>query len=373
MEDWENCSKFPGNATAEYRRESACQTTRASFLNLEDWSKSLENAFFDDQHLTPPMENHLFLHQAIRCTNGNRSESGWIMAANFSPRIWEFEGVRRELGKRPLIMGIINVTPDSFSDGGRFLQTDAAVEQAVRLVEEGADILDVGGESTRPLSQPVDEVEELRRVIPVIQRLVARTSVPISVDTTKAEVAHQALQAGAKIVNDISALTLDPRMIDVCRQSSCGIIAMHMQGTPQTMQVDPQYSNVVQEIIDYFEARLNALAAVGIDRQRVVLDPGVGFGKTAQHNMQILSSIQRFRAPGRPVLIGHSRKRFLQKVIGRTVDERQFGTIGVSVAVAQQGVDIIRVHDVAANRDAINAFLAITEPSFRNILASDAS
>jgi dihydropteroate synthase len=258
------------------------------------------------------------------------------------------------------MMGIVNVTPDSFSDGGRFLVEDAAVEQALRLAEEGADILDIGGESTRPASDPVDEAEELRRVIPVIKRLAAQLPIPISVDTNKAEVARQALQAGARIVNDVAGLR-DAEMVDVCRQSRCGIVCMHMQGTPQTMQVDPQYKDVVAEIREFFAERLQTLAGAGIDPQRIALDPGVGFGKTAQHNMQILSSICDFQELGRPVLIGHSRKRFLQKVIGRTVDERLFGTIGVSVALAHQQVDIIRVHDVAANRDAITAFLATAQ------------
>ena len=255
-------------------------------------------------------------------------------------------------------MGIVNVTPDSFSDGGQFLQRDAAIEQGLRLVEEGADILDVGGESTRPASEPVSEEEELRRVIPVIERLAQRTSLPISVDTFKSAVAGQALQAGARIVNDISGLRFDRNMVDVCRNAGCGIVCMHMQGTPQTMQVDPQYVDVVAEICDFFAERLQTLTNAGIPASRVVFDPGVGFGKTAQHNIQILSSIQRFQAIGRPVLIGHSRKGFLQKVIGRTVDERLFGTIGVSVSLANQQTDIIRIHDVAANRDAITAFLA---------------
>lgn len=275
-------------------------------------------------------------------------------------RIWEFEGFHYASGRPPLLMGIVNVTPDSFSDGGRFLIEDAAVEQALRLAEEGADILDIGGESTRPASEPVGEAEELRRVLPVITRLAGRLAIPISIDTNKAEVARQALLAGARIVNDVAGLR-DARMVDVCRQSRCGIVCMHMQGTPQTMQVDPQYKNVVAEIREFFAERLQTLTGAGIEPQRIALDPGVGFGKTAHHNMQILSSIREFQELGRPVLIGHSRKRFLQKVIGRTVDERLFGTIGVSVALAHQNVDIIRVHDVAANRDAITAFLATAQ------------
>jgi dihydropteroate synthase len=255
------------------------------------------------------------------------------------------------------MMGIVNVTPDSFSDGGKFLMEDAAVEHALRLTEEGADILDIGGESTRPAAESVSESDELSRVIPVVRRLATLTSVPISVDTSKPEVARQALLSGARIVNDISGLR-DSRMVEVCCQSACGIVCMHMQGTPQTMQANPRYDDVVAEISNFFAERLQMLTRAGIHTNRIVLDPGVGFGKTPQHNIQILSSIREFQKLGRPILIGHSRKRFLQKVIGRSVDERLFGTIGVSVAVAQQGADIIRVHDVAANRDSITAFLA---------------
>ncbi|MEK6258592.1 MAG: dihydropteroate synthase [Planctomycetota bacterium] len=256
-------------------------------------------------------------------------------------------------------MGIVNITPDSFSDGGRFLAPEAALEHALSLADEGADILDVGGESTRPGADAVSLDEELRRVIPLIEQLVHRTDVPISVDTSKAEVARQALQAGARIVNDISGLRFDPKMIEVCRDARCGVVVMHMQGTPQTMQIEPRYTDVVEEICEYFKERLQTLGRGGIDAERIVLDPGVGFGKTAEHNLEILSHIARFRALGRPVLIGHSRKRFLKKIIGRDVDESRFGTVGVSVALAQQHIDIVRVHDVAANRDAIAAYRAV--------------
>lgn len=273
-------------------------------------------------------------------------------------RVWEFGGFRSEPGDRPLLMGIVNVTPDSFSDGGRFLLEDAAVEHALKLVDEGADILDVGGESTRPASHSVALEDELQRVVPVIKRLAGRTAVPISVDTSKSVVARAALEAGATIINDISGLRFDRQMVSVCQQYPCGIVCMHMQGTPQTMQIDPRYTNVVTEIRDFLIERLQFLVGAEIAPERIVFDPGVGFGKTAEHNIQILSSIQDFQAIGRPILIGHSRKGFLKKVTGRQLDERLFGTIGVSVALAHQGVDLLRVHDVAANRDAITAFLA---------------
>ena len=277
-------------------------------------------------------------------------------------RTWVFEGLRRELGQTPLIMGIVNVTPDSFSDGGQFLAQQAAVGHALKLVTEGADILDVGGESTRPGADEVPLDEELRRVIPVIEQLAKSTTVPISVDTSKAEVARQALRAGASIVNDVSGLLFDLNMIEVCRESRCGVSVMHIQGTPRTMQVEPHYDDVVAEICEYFAERLATLEQAGIDPERIVLDPGIGFGKTAQHNLEILSNIAAFRALGRPVLIGHSRKRFLKKLIQREVDERLFGTVGVTLALARQHADLIRVHDVAANRDALAAYQAVCEP-----------
>jgi len=267
---------------------------------------------------------------------------------------------RYELGRTPLLMGIVNVTPDSFSDGGSFHAADAAVRHALQLAEDGADLLDIGGESTRPGAQPVPLAEELSRVVPVIERLARETPLPLSVDTTKAEVARQALQAGARIVNDVSGLLFDPEMPAVCREHDAGVVCMHMQGTPQTMQNDPHYDDVVAEISAYFAARLKALEEAGIDRERVVLDPGIGFGKTAAHNLEILSHVGTFRALGRPVLIGHSRKRFLQKVLGRPVEERLFGTLGVSLALAAQSTDILRVHDVRGTRDALAAWTEIT-------------
>jgi dihydropteroate synthase len=258
-------------------------------------------------------------------------------------------------------MGIVNVTPDSFSDGGQFLDPDAAVRHALALVEEGADILDVGAESTRPGSLPVSLDEELRRLIPVIERLSRESRIPISVDTTKAEVARRALEAGARIVNDISGLTLDPEMPSVCRDFGAGVICMHIRGTPQTMQDDPRYDDVVEEVCQHLERRLDELEEAGVAREQVVIDPGIGFGKTAQHNLEILSNVRRFRELGRPVLIGHSRKRFLGKVLGRPVEERTYGTLGVSLALAQQHVDILRVHDVRATRDALLAWQAIAD------------
>lgn len=280
-------------------------------------------------------------------------------STNSITRTWRIDGHASQLGETPWIMGIVNVTPDSFSDGGRFLEIDRALEQARQLAEQGARILDIGGESTRPGAEPVPVEEELRRVIPVIEQLAATTSSFISIDTMKADVAEAALRAGASIVNDVSALTFDPRMTAVCRASDCGVIAMHMLGTPQTMQDNPRYDDVVREVADYLGGRVTALSEQGIDAERIVLDPGIGFGKTASHNLQLLRSVDRLRALGRPVLIGHSRKRFLGKLLGRPLDERTAGTIGVSVALAQQHADILRVHDVAAVADAVSAWKAI--------------
>ncbi|WP_299464576.1 dihydropteroate synthase [uncultured Gimesia sp.] len=264
------------------------------------------------------------------------------------------------LGGLPLLMGILNVTPDSFSDGGEATDLDSAVKKGLQLVEEGADILDIGGESTRPGAEPVSVEEELRRVIPAIKALAARTKIPISIDTTKAEVARQAIQAGAIIINDISGLMFDPAMIPLAAETKAGVICMHIQGTPQTMQDRPEYQNVVADLKIWFGERLQKLLDAGIEPDRIVLDPGVGFGKTAEHNLEILSHIQEFKDLGFPVLIGHSRKRFLSKVLNRSVEERLAGTIGVSIALASQSVDILRLHDIAANRDAISAWDAVS-------------
>ena len=274
-------------------------------------------------------------------------------------RVWRFAGAEYRPADVPRLMGIVNVTPDSFSDGGRFFEIDRAIDRGRELVDEGADFLDVGGESTRPGAAPVPQAEERRRVIPVIEQLAKATDVPISIDTTKSAVAREALAAGAQIVNDVSALTFDPHMVDVCAASECGVILMHMRGTPQTMQDDPQYTNVVTEIVAYLNERLVALEKRGIERERIVVDPGIGFGKTSAHNVEILSQIAALHVLGRPVLIGHSRKQFLGKLLGRKIDERTSGTIGVAIALAAQHTDILRVHDIAAVKDALTAWRAI--------------
>jgi dihydropteroate synthase len=261
-------------------------------------------------------------------------------------------------GKLPALMGIINVTPDSFSDGGRWTTFEAAVQFGERLAAEGAAILDVGGESTRPYAEPVTETEELRRVIPVVQALAEKTGLPVSIDTSKAAVAAEALQAGAEIINDVTGLEGDPRMMEVAAQSGAGVCAMHMQGTPQTMQDAPAYDDVVGEIHLYLQQRRDALLASGIARERICLDPGIGFGKTHQHNVTLLANSHRFLDLGCPILVGHSRKGFLAKIIGDKEADRTAATIGVSLSLALQGIQVLRVHDVAAVRQAIESFEA---------------
>jgi dihydropteroate synthase len=257
----------------------------------------------------------------------------------------------------PLLMGILNVTPDSFSDGGQFQLVENAVARALQMEADGADIIDIGGESTRPGAEPVALDEELRRTIPVIRELATQIRIPISIDTTKAEVARQALEAGAEIVNDISGLTFDPDMLEVCRLHDAGICLMHIQGTPQTMQQNPTYGDVVREVTEFLQQQVDRCLMAGILPERMSVDPGIGFGKTAEHNLQLLKSVARLQQDlQRPVLIGHSRKRFLSKILGRSVEERESGTIGVSIALAEQGVDILRIHDVRSVRDAIVAW-----------------
>ena len=257
----------------------------------------------------------------------------------------------------PLLMGILNVTPDSFSDGGQFNAMDQAVARALQMEADGADIIDIGGESTRPGSEGVTLDEELQRTIPVIRELAQKLRIPISIDTTKSEVARQALDAGAEIVNDISGLTFDHAMMDVCREADAGICLMHIQGTPQTMQQNPQYTDVVSEVSEFLQQQVDRCLMAGILAERMCVDPGIGFGKTADHNLQLLKAIPRLQAElQRPVLIGHSRKRFLSKILGRSVEERESGTVGVSIALAQLGADILRIHDVRSVRDALVAW-----------------
>lgn len=255
-------------------------------------------------------------------------------------------------------MGILNVTPDSFSDGGRYADASAAITCGMRMAAEGADLIDVGGESTRPYSQPVDAAEELRRVLPVVQTLVERTSVPISIDTSKATVARECLAAGAEIVNDVTALAGDERMIQTALDTNAAVCAMHMLGTPQTMQDHPTYDDVVTEVLEFLRRRRDALVAAGIAQDRIALDPGIGFGKTHEHNLALVAHCRRFHELGCPLLVGHSRKGFIGKIIGDKTADRTAGGIGVSLSLANQGVQVLRVHDVAPTLHALKLYAA---------------
>jgi dihydropteroate synthase len=253
-------------------------------------------------------------------------------------------------------MGIINVTPDSFSDGGRFLDPAAAIEHAKRLVSDGADLLDIGGESTRPNSQPVSAQEELDRVMPVVEAVCRNASVPVSIDTSKAAIAEAAVELGAEIINDVTALQGDPKMLDVVRRSGAGVCIMHMQGTPATMQANPQYDNVVREVLEFLRKRRDDLVAAGVEPNRICIDPGIGFGKTSQHNIELLANCRRFHELRCPVLVGHSRKSFLRQIQPDHSFDPTEATIGISCGLALQGVQILRVHDVAANKQALLGF-----------------
>jgi dihydropteroate synthase len=273
---------------------------------------------------------------------------------------WHLPDRILHIGPRPLVMGIVNVTPDSFSDGGQFASTEAAVARGLELVRHGADLLDVGGESTRPGADLVPVEEELRRVLPVVEQLAAQTGVPISVDTSKAAVARASLAAGARIINDVTGLTGDPEMPEVVRAAGAGVILMHMQGTPATMQRDPRYQDVVQEVARFLEERLQALADLGIAGERVVLDPGIGFGKTVEHNLEILAGLDKLQRIGRPVCLGVSRKGFIGKILDRRLERRLAGTLAaVCYAMARDAVQVVRAHDVVETRDAVTMVAAI--------------
>lgn len=271
---------------------------------------------------------------------------------------WKLKTRTLKFGRLPVLMGIVNVTPDSFSDGGQHAGIEEAVAHALRLVEEGAGILDVGGESTRPYSEPVSVDEELRRTIPVIDQLANRTDVPISIDTSKSAVARAAVNAGAEIINDVTGLEGDPQMVEVARESGAGICAMHMQGTPQTMQNSPQYNDVVDEVFDYLNQRLESLVKAGIDATRVCLDPGIGFGKSQLHNLKLVAAASRFHGLGQPILVGHSRKGFIGKAIGDLEANRTAGNLAVTMQLAQHGIQVIRLHEIESAVQALSVLNA---------------
>jgi dihydropteroate synthase len=276
-----------------------------------------------------------------------------------SEQIWRVGPHALDYGERTLVMGILNVTPDSFFDGGRFLDYEAAVEQGIRMARDGADIVDVGGESTRPGSEPVPVEEETRRVAPLIKRLAAEVEVPISIDTRKREVAAAAIEAGATIVNDVTA-GRDPEMFAVVRDAAAGMVLMHMQGEPKTMQHHPRYGDVVHEVREFLRARVEAATTAGIVRDRLCIDPGLGFGKTYEHNLLLMREIEAFLEVGCPVLVGPSRKSFIGIAVGDApADRRLEGTAGAVAYLVARGANAVRVHDVAEMVEVVRVVDAI--------------
>jgi len=278
------------------------------------------------------------------------------MRRHFKFRI---KGGEIELGKRTLVMGVLNVTPDSFSDGGLYFDKQLAIDRALQMVEEGADIIDIGGESTRPFSDPVPLEEELRRVIPVIEAIAPKVAIPISIDTYKAKVASEALQAGASIVNDISGLRFDPDLARVVSENGAGLILMHIKGTPKTMQLDPHYEDVILEIKEYLKESIKKAESEGVHPDSIVIDPGIGFGKKLDHNLEIFRRLRELEELGKPILVGPSRKSFIGEILGVPVSERLYGTLGAVAYCALKGVHIVRVHDVKAVRQVLDIIDAI--------------
>jgi len=273
---------------------------------------------------------------------------------------WQCRQQQLSIGTQPLIVGILNATPDSFSDGGRYFSIAAALARGREMLAQGADIIDIGGESTRPGAEPVDAQTEMRRVLPVIEALAAGTGARISIDTAKAAVARAAVRAGACIINDVTAMTGDPEMAAVVRETGAGVVLMHMLGTPRTMQDDPQYADVVEDVAAWLENRLAAAAAAGIAPEAVVLDPGIGFGKTAAHNIELIARLGRLTRLGRPVLAGMSRKRFIGILSGvEEAEKRLAGSLAALTAAILQGAAILRVHDVAESVQAARVAVAV--------------
>ena len=280
---------------------------------------------------------------------------------NDSPNhsIWKLRTKTLAIAQTPLIMGIVNVTPDSFSDGGTFLATQDAIDHGLRLAAEGADIIDIGGESTRPFSQPVSAQQEIERVAQVIRGIADQTDVPISIDTSKATVANAAIDAGAQIINDVTGLAGDPDMLRVAVKSGVGVCAMHMQGTPATMQDNPHYTNVVQEVLSYLKQRKACLLAAGIPLEKICLDPGIGFGKTHQHNIELLAGCEAFLELGCPILIGHSRKGFIGKLLNDKEADRDSGTLAISLLMAEMKMHVLRLHQIAPTVAALKVLAGV--------------
>ncbi len=270
-----------------------------------------------------------------------------------------FENRNVDLSSGTHIMGVLNVTPDSFSDGGKFFKSDDAVRQGMEMIGEGADMIDVGGESTRPGSDPLPTEEELSRVIPVIEALSKKTDVPVSIDTYKAEVARRALDAGAQMINDISALRFDPKMKEVASKYKVPIVLMHIKGTPKEMQKDPYYDDVIVEITEYLRQSIKMAEDVGIDREKIIIDPGIGFGKRLQDNLNILKNLKKFSILGCPILIGCSRKSFIGKILDLPAEERLEGSLAALAVAVMNGANIVRVHDVKESERVVSLVDAI--------------
>jgi dihydropteroate synthase len=277
-------------------------------------------------------------------------------------RLWKIGDRTFDLSRQGLIMGVLNITPDSFSDGGEFFAVDRAVEHGLKMAAEGAHIVDVGGESTRPGSEAITAEEELRRVIPVIGQLRRKGEVIISIDTSKAEVASAAIRAGASIVNDVTGGRNDEKMMPLIAENKSAFIMMHMQGTPQTMQIAPQYTNVVSEIADFFRQQYARAIGYNIDPMAIAFDPGIGFGKTLEHNLELLAQLERLRACDRPIVIGVSRKSFLGKLINSAqVSDRLAPAVALTSLLRARGADVFRVHDVKENVNALKVTEAILQ------------
>ena len=275
-------------------------------------------------------------------------------------RLWKIGDAVVDLSKQGMIMGVLNVTPDSFSDGGEFFATDAAIAGGIKMGLEGAGIIDVGGESTRPGAEPISVKEELRRVIPVIEGLRAKIEIHISIDTSKSEVANAALDAGASIINDVTAGRGDEKMLSLATKRKAAIVLMHMQGEPRTMQKNPHYQDVVTEVADFFRQQYSRALECGVDPMAIAFDPGIGFGKTLEHNLTLLKNLERLRVHDRPLVVGVSRKSFLGKLVNSSeMSERAAPTIALTAVLRARGADILRVHDVKENVAALRAAEAV--------------
>jgi dihydropteroate synthase len=279
------------------------------------------------------------------------------------PNSWRFGKREIDLSLRPCVMGVLNVTPDSFSDGNRYFTLDGAVEHALEMEKEGADIIDIGGESTRPFAHPVDAEEEAGRVIPVIERLSGKLKIPISIDTYKSSVAEKAMAAGAEIINDISAFMFDDRMAEVAAASGAGLVLMHTKSRPSVMQKETAYGSIISEIIEALRKSVAMAEAAAIEKERIVVDPGIGFGKNLEGNLEILRRLCEFRALGCPIMVGTSRKSFIGQILNREPDDRLFGTAATAAIALANGASVFRVHDVKEMRDVLDMAMALCRPA----------